>query len=64
VTPRCLEVASSDVYMCSIDNWPNNWVRFASFLMGRARFRTSPKSTNRDDGRENIACQVPCVRRQ
>jgi hypothetical protein len=25
---------------------------------GRARFRTSPKSTTRDDGRENIACDI------
>jgi cold shock protein len=29
---------------------------------GRARFRTSPKSTNRDVGRESIARQLPCVR--
>jgi hypothetical protein len=33
VTPRCLEVVLSDVYMCTIDNWPNNWAA-ASFLTG------------------------------
>jgi hypothetical protein len=58
VTTRGLEVVSLDVYVSAIDNWPNNWAASGLVPNGRARFRTSPKSTNRDDGRENIACQV------
>ncbi len=60
--PSRLEVASLNPYMCFIDTWPTGPLRLVPD--GAHVSEISPKSTNRDDGRDTIAWQLPCVHRQ
>jgi hypothetical protein len=59
-----LAIALIPAYIPQIDIWPDDWAASPFHLKARTFQTLSPRSTNRDNGHENLVRQVPRAHRQ